>query len=481
MSEFDLCVIGGGSGGLVVAAGGATLGAKVALVENNKLGGECLWTGCVPSKALLHSAEIAQAMREAARFGIPAASPKVALAEVMQRVASVIKAIEPHDSPERFRGLGVDVIFGDGHFIDPATFEVNGRTITARKFVLATGSHAAVPPISGIKSIPYLTNETVFDLREDVPHLIVLGGGPIGCEMAQAFCRLGCEVDVVEMSSHILDKDDADMAEVVFQRLRMDGVRFHLGQKVERAESVNEGARLALKDDSGKQNVVAGTHLLIAAGRKPNLDGLQLEAAKVNMENGRLVVDEHLRTSNKNVYACGDVAGSYQFTHIAEYQAGIVLRNALFHLPAKPSQHAVPWCTFTDPELARVGLSETEAKKRNIAHRIYRFDFKDIDRAQAEGETGGFVKVITGNSGKLLGAAIVGRHAGELIHEYVLAVTKKMKIADLTGAIHIYPTLAQINRRAADMALKARLTPFKKKLLSTIFGLRGPRTSGDHG
>jgi pyruvate/2-oxoglutarate dehydrogenase complex dihydrolipoamide dehydrogenase (E3) component len=478
MSEFDLCVIGGGSGGLVVAAGGAALGAKVALVENNKLGGECLWTGCVPSKALLHSAEIAHAMRDAARFGIPAAAPQVKLGEVMERVREVIRTIEPHDSPERFRGLGVDVILGSGKFADAHTFEVQARKVSAKNFVLATGSRAAAPPIAGIDSIRSLTNETVFDLREDVPHLIVLGGGPIGCELAQAFRRLGSEVDVIEMSSRILDKDDSDLGEVVFQRLRTEGVRFHLNHKVERAEPWQEGVKLSVKDDSGKKNEIIGTHFLIAAGRKPNLDGLGLDAAQVEVEKGTLVIDEHLRTSNKNIYACGDVAGSYQFTHIAEYQAGIVLRNALFHLPAKPSYRAVPWCTFTDPELARVGLSESETEEQNIAHCVYRFDYKDIDRAVAEGEMAGFVKVVTDRKGNLLGAGIAGRHAGELIHEYVLAVTKKMNISDLSGAIHIYPTLAQINRRAADMALKAKLTPFKAMLLRRVFGLRGPAPVG---
>ncbi len=475
MSEFDLCVIGGGSGGLVAAAGGATLGAKVALVENNKLGGECLWTGCVPSKALLRSAEVAQTMRDASRFGVPAASPKPKLADVMQRVAQVIKAIEPHDSPERFRGLGVEVILGAGHFTDPQTFEVHGRRVTAKKFVLATGSRAAVPPIAGIDEVPVLTNETLFDLREEVARLIVLGAGPIGCEMAQAFCRLGSEVDVIEMGARILDKDDPDVAEVVFERLRMDGVRFHLGQKVARAQGGKGSVRLTLQGKNGQEKVIAATHLLIAAGRKPNLDGLELSRARVKVEDGRLVVDEHFRTSNKNIYACGDVAGGYQFTHMAEYQAGIVLRNALFHLPAKAAAHAVPWCTFTDPELARVGLSESEARRQNVPHKIFRFEFADIDRAQAEGETAGFAKVITDPKGNLLGAVIVGRHAGELIHEYVLAVTKRMKISDLAGAIHIYPTLAQINRRAADMQLKAQLTPFRKKLLRWIFGLRGGR------
>jgi pyruvate/2-oxoglutarate dehydrogenase complex dihydrolipoamide dehydrogenase (E3) component len=412
-------------------------------------------------------------MRTAARFGIPAACPTVNLPQVMRRVREVIGAIEPHDSPERFRGLGIDVIFGSGAFTDPRTFEVHGRKITAKKFVLATGSRAAIPPIPGIDAVSYLTNDTLFDLREDVPRLAILGAGPIGCEMAQAFCRLGSSVDVLELGSRILEKEDVDVSEVVAVRLRDEGVRFHLQQRIERAENADGGIRLNGTSEDGSKNVISATHLLIAAGRKPNVDGLNLESAQVKVDKGRIVVDDRLRTSNKNIYACGDVAGSYQFTHVAEYQAGIVLRNALFRLPAKPAYRAVPWCTFTDPELARVGLSETEAQRKNIEHRVYRFDYGQVDRAQAAGEIAGFAKIVADRKGSILGAAIVGRHAGELIHELVLAVSKEMNVSDLSGAIHIYPTLAQINRRAADMALKAKLTPFRKKILRKVFGLRG--------
>lgn len=472
--EYDLCVIGGGSGGLVVAAGGATLGAKVALIEKRALGGDCLYHGCVPSKTLLHSARVAHTMREAQRFGIPSASPRVNVGEVMARVAEVIKAIEPHDSPERFRGLGVEVLFGAGSFLDAGTFSVNGRKITAKHFVLATGSSPAIPPIEGLDRISCLTNETVFELNEPVPALLVLGAGPIGVEMAQAFCRLGTQVHVVEASSRILDKDDPDLAKIVQDSLTREGVKFHLGEKVERAEQAGDCIRMLMKDENGREKVLEGSHLLIATGRAANVDALGLEAAGVKTDKRKLVLDSRLRTTNKRIYACGDVAGPYQFTHMAEYQAGVVLRNALFHLPVKARPRAVPWCTFTDPELARVGLSESEARDQAIAHRVYTFAFEDIDRARTSNETAGFAKVVTSPGGEILGAAIAGAHAGELIHEYALALNNKMKISELSAVIHIYPTLAQINRRVADERMKRKLTPAAKRAIRWIFGLRGP-------
>jgi pyruvate/2-oxoglutarate dehydrogenase complex dihydrolipoamide dehydrogenase (E3) component len=471
--EFDLCVIGGGSGGLVAAAGGATLGARVALIERRALGGDCLYYGCVPSKTLLHSAKVAHTIREAECFGIRSARSVADIPDVMSRVSEVIKSIEPHDSPERFRSLGVEVIFGSRKFLDPESFSVDGRKVTAKKFVLATGSRPAIPPIVGLDQVTYLTNETVFELKEPVPSLLVLGAGPIGVEMAQAFCRLGSRVHVIEASSRILDKDDPDLGDVVYRRLTQEGIEFHLGQTVERMERTEQQIRALVKGGNGREKWLEASHLLIATGRAANVEALGLEAAGVKVEKKKLVLDSRLRTSNKNIYACGDVAGSYQFTHMAEYQAGIVLRNALFHLPVKADSRAVPWCTFTDPELARVGLSQTEVEKQKIPHRIYTFSFEDIDRAHCTSETAGFVKVVTRPGGKLLGAAIVGPHAGELIHEYALALTKKMKISDLSSVIHIYPTLSQINRRVADERMKQKLTPMVKKLIGWIFGLRG--------
>lgn len=471
--EFDLCVLGGGAAGLTVAAGAATLGAKVALIEKRALGGDCLYYGCVPSKTLLHSAHVAHSMREASRFGIPAHLPSIRMRDVMLRVQSVIKTIEPHDSPERFRGLGVEVIFGGGRFIDPKIFQVDGRAITAKHFVLATGSRPAVPPIAGLDAVAYLTNESVFALEDQVGQLIVLGAGPIGAELAQGFRRLGSEVEVVEQAPQVLPREDADLTEMVAAQLRQEGVGLWLGHQALRVESGGQDIRVLLKHHNGHEHCLSGTHLLVATGRQANVEDLGLETAGVQVEQGRVVTDTRLRTSNRRIYACGDVTGSHLFTHMAEHQAGVVLRNALFHWPARVERKVIPWCTFTDPELARVGLSETEAQAENIPHRVYSFPFSAIDRAQAEGATAGCAKIITTPRGRLLGAALVGPHAGELIHEYVLALAKGMKVSDLAGVIHIYPTLAQINRRVAEQPMKAALTPSRKRWLQFLFALRG--------
>lgn len=472
-TDYDLCVIGGGAAGLVAAAGGAALGARVALVEKHKLGGDCLWYGCVPSKALLHSAAIAHTLRTAGQAGLDNAVPGIDLARVMERVRGVIATIEPNDSPERFRSLGVEVLFGSGRFTGPERFKVGGRTLTARRFVLATGSRAALPPIPGLDQVPYLTNETLFDLREPVPHLIVVGGGPIGVEMAQAFRRLGSAVDLVEAGPGILPREDQDMAGVVRKCLEAEGVRFHFRRHIEAAEGTAGALRLRTTACGEGDTRLSGSHLLIAAGRKPNIEGLGLDAAGVVVENGRLKLDTRLRTTNPRIYACGDVAGPYLFTHMAEYQAVIVLKNALLHWPARFDPRAVPWCTFTDPELARVGLSEEEAVRGGIPHQVYGFDFAHIDRAVADASTEGRAKLVVAPNGRLLGATLCGPHAGELIHEYVLALSKGMGVADLAGVIHIYPTLAQINRRVAELHLKTQLTPGRRRWIQRLFGLRG--------
>lgn len=471
--EFDLCVIGGGAAGLVAAAGGAALGARVALVEKRVLGGDCLWHGCVPSKALLHAARVAHTMRTAARAGISAIEPHADLRAVMARVRGVIGAIAPHDSLERFRGLGVDVILGTGRFLDRETFEVNGRRVTARRFVLATGSRPAVPPVPGLDAVPYLTNESAFALDEPVVHLIVLGAGPLGIELAQAFRRLGADVDVVDLAPQALPREDADLAEVVRGQLAAEGVRFHLGAHIEGVSRERLATAVFIKEADGSARALYGSHLLVATGRVPNVEGLGLEAAGVALADGRPMLDARLRTTNRRIYACGDLAGPRLFTHMAEHQAGIVLRNALFHLPVRQETRVVPWCTFTDPELARVGLSETEVVRAGVAHRVYTFPFADVDRAVADGSTHGLAKIVTDPRGRLLGAAIAGPHAGELIHEYALALAKRMKVSELANLIHIYPTLAQINRRVAMERMKEGLTPGVRRWLKRLFGLRG--------
>lgn len=472
-TEFDICVIGGGAGGLVVAAGGSGIGAKVALVEKHKLGGDCLYYGCVPSKTLLHSAKVAHTMRDAQRFGITSVTPQVSIPAVMQRVASVIQSIEPNDSPERFRGLGVDVILGQGKFIDAHTFEVNGRKITAKNFVIATGSRPGVPPIPGLADVPYLTNETVFNLNEQVPSLVVIGAGPIGIEMAQAFCRLGSQVSVVDLVPNILPKEDLDASNVVRQQLEHDGVKFYLGVTPQKVEGGKGDIRFTLKNKDASETVLQSTHILVAAGRRMNVENLGLEAAGIATEKGKIISNERLQTSQKHIYLCGDMVGSYQFTHMAEHHAGIVLRNIASPLPARVETRVIPWATFTEPELARVGLSETEAKAANIDYQTYRFPFDDMDRARAEGELEGFAKILTDKKGLVIGATIVGPHAGELIHEYVVAMTQKMKATDLCNIIHVYPTLSQISRRVADQKRKASFTPTAKKWLIRIAGFRG--------
>jgi pyruvate/2-oxoglutarate dehydrogenase complex dihydrolipoamide dehydrogenase (E3) component len=369
--------------------------------------------------------------------------------------------------------LGVEVVFGAGRFIDSGRFEVEGRTLTAKRFVIATGSRPALPPIPGLDITPFLTNETLFELREPVPRLVILGAGPIGMEMAQAFRRLGSEVEVLDSAEQVLPKEDRDLSALVERQLTEEGVRLSLGCEALEAVPVPNGIQLTVRDPTGAQRRIEGSHLLVAVGRKPNLEDLGLDAAGVALENGRLALDARLRTANRRIYACGDAAGPFLFTHTAEHQAGVVLKNALFHLPAKVETRAVPWCTFTDPELARVGLSEREAAERGVPHRVYALDFENLDRAVTDDAARGRAKLVTSPRGTILGAAIAGAGAGELIHEYVLAMRHKLKVSDLAGAIHVYPTLAQVNRRLAEQRLKAGLTPTAKRWLKRIFGLRG--------
>jgi pyruvate/2-oxoglutarate dehydrogenase complex dihydrolipoamide dehydrogenase (E3) component len=472
-TDYDLCVIGGGAAGLVVAAGGAAIGAKVILVEKNRLGGDCLYTGCVPSKALLHTAKVAQTVRDANHFGLNATLDKIQLADPMAYVQSVISSIEPHDSPERFRSLGVEVVLGQGRFSGSNLYYLNGRAIRARNYVIATGSRPLIPDIDGLGDTAYFTNENLFSVKENIEQLIVLGTGAIGIELAQAIRRLGSKVIIIGRGKNILGKEDNDLAKVVFEQLVDEGAEFRLGYSINNVKQRDGNIKLSLKDSSGKTEIVQGSHLLVATGRVPNIEDLDLDTANIKTRRSGIIVDNRMRTTNKKIFACGDVAGPYQFTHMAEHQAGVVLRNALFHLPAKTETRTIPWCTFTDPELARVGLSETEAIKNKVDHEVYRFSFSEIDRARTDSTTKGFIKVVTGRKGKILGAGIAGSQAGELIHEYALAIKKEMKLGELSSLIHIYPTLAQINRRVADSYLKSRLTPTAKRWIKRLFRLRG--------
>jgi pyruvate/2-oxoglutarate dehydrogenase complex dihydrolipoamide dehydrogenase (E3) component len=445
--KVDIAIIGGGSGGLSVAAGAAQMGAKVVLVEKHKMGGDCLNVGCVPSKALIAAADAAEAVRSAGRFGVNGHEPEVDFAKVHGHVHGVIAGIAPHDSVERFEGLGVQVIQDGAKFVSPREIEAGGYRITARRFVVATGSRAFVPPIPGLDTVAYLTNETVFELTERPAHLIVVGGGPIGLELAQAHRRLGAKVTVVEAFS-IMPKDDPEAVAVVRQRLKAEGLTILEGAKVERVASAGNGIAVTCTQ-GGRSLQIDGSHLLIAAGRRPNVEGLGLEAAGIAFSPKGITVDARLRTSNKRVFAIGDVAGGYQFTHVAGYHAGIVIRNALFNMPAKVDYRAVPWVTYTDPELAQVGLSVAEAEKQGIDVKAVSWHFAENDRANAERAKEGLIKMVVGKGGRILGCTIVGRHAGELLLTWVLAVQKGLKVSDITGLIAPYPTLSEVSKRVA--------------------------------
>ncbi len=442
--EYDLVVIGGGSGGLVVAGVAAALKAKVALVERDRLGGDCLWYGCVPSKSLIHASRVAYDVKHAGRFGIYSDTTEIDFAKAIAHVQGTIANIQPHDSPERFEKLGVEVIFGNGQFSDRKTFEVNNRRLQARAFVVATGSRPAKLPIPGLQEAGYITNEEVFSITQRPNSLAIIGGGPIGCELGQAFSRLGSKVTIIASRDRLLPREDPELVEVIHQQFASEGIRFLLNTKVERVEVV-DGKKYIW---AGKEKI-ATDQILVAAGRQPNVESLNLDAAEVKMGSSGIKVNSKLQSTNPRIYACGDVLGGYQFTHVAGYQANIVLKNALFLPVFKADYRVTPWATFTDPELARVGLTEQEARER-YGNDLYvvKQEFADVDRAQAEASTTGFAKIITKRNGEILGAHIVGPAAGELIHEIVLAMAHKLKLSALSG-IHIYPTLAEINSKAA--------------------------------
>ena len=444
----DLCVIGAGSGGLSVAAGAAQLGADVVLLERGKMGGDCLNYGCVPSKALLAAAKRAEAMRQAAPFGITPVEPQIDHRAVLQHVREVIAAIAPNDSVERFTGLGVKVILAEGAFRNRNTVSAGDFEIRARRFVIATGSVPAVPPIPGLDTVPFFTNETIFDAPGFLQHLIIIGGGPIGLEMAQAHRRLGSDVTVIEAAIP-LARDDEEVRGVVLRRLAEEGVRILDKARLERAESFAGGVRVTFAKD-GQSYSLDGTHLLLAVGRRPMLDGLNLAAAGVKHDRNGIRVNSGLKTSNRRVYAIGDVSGGPQFTHVANYHASIVVKNALFRLPSRANHSTIPWVTFTDPELAHVGLTEAAAREKyGTRINVLRWPYHENDRAQTERETHGHIKVVTAKNGKILGVTIVGAEAGELIQMWALAISQKMKIKAMIGWVSPYPTLSEINKRVA--------------------------------
>jgi pyruvate/2-oxoglutarate dehydrogenase complex dihydrolipoamide dehydrogenase (E3) component len=441
----DLCVIGAGAGGLAVAAGATQMGAKVVLVERGKMGGDCLNFGCVPSKSLLAAARLAHEWRRGAKFGIRYGPPEIDFPAVAAGVADVIERIAPNDSVERFKGLGVTVLRTEAHFVDSRTVRAGTSEIRARRFVVATGSTAAIPPIPGLDQVPYFTNETIFANRLQPRHLIVVGGGAIGIELAQAYRRLGSEVSVID-AGPLLPRDDPELVAMLADRLCGEGIA--LRPSVSIAAIEHDSGGIAMRLATGER--IAGSHLLVAAGRRPNLAALDLAAAGIDATAQGITVDRRLRTSNRRVFAMGDVAGGPQFTHIALYHAGIVIRNALFRLPAKVDYRALPWVTYTDPELAQVGMGEAVA---HDAHgkkiRVLRWIFAENDRAQTERDIIGEVKIVTLANGRILGAAILGAGAGDLILPWALAISRRLKIGALANLIVPYPTRSEAGKRAA--------------------------------
>ncbi|MEM7565864.1 MAG: FAD-dependent oxidoreductase [Pseudomonadota bacterium] len=453
----DICVIGAGSAGLTVAAAAASFGVDVVLIEKGEMGGDCLNYGCVPSKALLAAGHHAQSIRDAKAFGVHAPEPTIDYGRVHDHIHEVIGAIAPNDSQERFEAMGVTVLREAGVFTDKKTVKAGDKEIRARRFVIATGSGPAVPPIEGIDSVSYFTNETIFGNTERPEHLVIIGGGPIGMEMAQAHRQLGAEVTVLE-GAKPLGKDDPELTSLLLEELRGEGDTIRGGAMVKRVRPEGEGVAVEIEVD-GAAETVTGSHLLVAAGRAANVNGLGLDAAGITYDKRGIKVDDGLKTTNSRVYAIGDVAGGLQFTHVAGYQASLVVRNILFRLPIKNRTDHIPWVTFTAPELAHVGQTEAQAREAGTDIEVLRWPYAENDRAQAERKTTGLIKVIATKKGKILGASILGAQAGEMINMWALAVSQGMNVRALTGYVAPYPTLSEIGRRAAV----THFTPFTQK------------------
>lgn len=456
----DLCVIGAGAGGLAVAAGAAQMGAAVVLVERGRMGGDCLNDGCVPSKSLIAAAKLAQAWRHGPELGVSYAAPRIDFAEIADSIARVVARLAPNDSVERFERLGVRVIPAEARFLDPRTVRAGETLIRPRRFVVATGAAPVVPAIPGLAGVPFLTNETVFAERVPPEHVIVIGGGPLGIELAQAYRRLGAGVTVLD-AGPILPRDDPELVALLADRLAGDGISLRPSVTIIGVAMAEGGVAVALK---GGERIV-GSHLLVAAGRRPDLAPLNLRAARIASNAAGIAVDARLRTTNRRAYAIGDAAGGPQFTHAALYHAGIVIRNALFRLPARVDYRALPWVTYTDPELAHVGETEAAARARGTV-RVLRWHFAENDRAHTERDTAGAVKIVTSRSGRIRGATILGAGAGDLILPWCLAISQKLKIGAMANLIVPYPTRGEAGKRAAgNFYTPALFSPRTRRLV----------------
>jgi len=470
-SRYNLVVIGGGTAGLVTAAGAAGLGARVALIERGRLGGDCLNVGCVPSKALIRAAHAAADVRDAGDFGVVVpAGVHVDFAAVMERMRRVRAGISQDDSAERFRDLGVDVFLGAARFTGPETVTVSGKALRFRRACIATGARAAALPIPGLAEAGYLTNETVFDLTELPRRLAVIGAGPIGCELAQAFARFGAQVTVLEVAPRILIREEERAAAIIQQSLIADGVRLMAGAKIEGISTANGGKRIRIRT-GGIEEHVEVDEILVGVGRAPNVDGLGLEAARVEYDpTAGVRVDDFLRTSNPRIYAAGDICSAFKFTHTADAQARIVIQNALFRGRARNSTLTIPWATYTDPEIAHVGIDGQEAAIRGLAVRAFTQGMDGVDRAILDGETRGFATVwVEQDSDRIVGATVIARHAGDLISEIGAAMTGGLGLGTLAKTIHPYPTQAEVWKKIADAYNRTRLTPRVKRWMERWF------------
>lgn len=472
--RYNLVVLGAGTAGLVTAAGAAGLGARVALIENQLMGGDCLNVGCVPSKCLIRSSRVVGELEHARALGFvdgDGAALRPDFAAVMERLRRIRARISRHDSARRFRDeLGVDVYLGAARFASPDTVVVGDRTLRFKRAVIATGARAAAPAIPGLAEVGYLTNESVFTLTTLPRRLAVIGAGPIGCELAQAFRRLGSVVTLLHDAPHVLIREDADAAEIVQRAFVRDGIRLVLDATIERAERRGSDTALAYRTRDGATGEVTVDAVLVGAGRAPNVEQLGLEQVGVEWDHRRgVVVDDHLRTTNPRIFAAGDVCMAHKFTHAADFAARIVIQNALFFGRKKLSALTMPWCTYTDPEIAHVGLHEHEAAERGIAIKTFHVAFADVDRAIADGEEDGFVKIhVKQGSDEIVGATIVAKHAGDMISELTLAMVAKVGLGTLANVIHPYPTQAEAIRKAGDAYNRTRLTPTVKRLFTTF-------------
>ncbi|GJQ47757.1 putative NAD(P) oxidoreductase, FAD-containing subunit [Candidatus Kuenenia stuttgartiensis] len=466
--DYHIIVIGAGSGGLVVASGAASLGARVALIEAEKMGGDCLNAGCVPSKTFLKSAHIAKAIRDASMYGLTADLKKVDITTVMDRVNKVIREIEPHDSRERYEGLGVDVILGFGELQDRHTVKIGNETITGKYIVIATGSEPAVPPIHGLNEVNYQTNRTIFHLKELPGHLIVLGSGPIGIELGQGFRHLGSQVTIINRSPGLFKKDDPEVGPLMEKQLKDDGIELLLGIAYREVRQDSDVISVEIEHE-GKGRIITGDQLLVATGRLPATKNLGLDKVGVRVdEKGYIVTDKKQKTSVKNIYACGDVTGHYQFTHMAGYQAGIIIRNIIFKLCAKVDYSAVPWTTYTKPEVAHVGYTEPMASKAGTYKSSLKVDLSAIDRAKAEDDRVGFLKLNLGKKGRIIGATLVGEKAGEMIPAITIAIKQKLTAGIFMNMIFSYPTESEILKSASLEAAKQSLKPWMKKVIRAV-------------